>query len=307
MVNTRAQAEQPTATMDTAATKPSDATTSTGSQSPSQTEWRPTNYTTPATPDVTPPAVWELLLANLQRLNDATFPQQEEILPIFSGRPEEDPRVFLEELEYTFAQRKTPERLSLKMAFGQLRDQAAEAFPAERFYAHTWGSFKADLVREFAAPSVIGRHYAVLFGEPQPSNEAAHVFLDRKMALARRLVPSFTDEHMLPVLLDQLQQPVRSRMCAPRPSTLLELRTWARDIEEDLRAAAASRRTTATGKTKEPPTEPPTPAPRRTTAEFPPPPCHHCPDRHFHRDCPVLREKWRSNIAQGNDSGAGRR
>lgn len=128
---------------------------------------------------------------------------------------------------------------------------------------------------------------AQLYSKKQGEKEPVTVFLQQKYLLALRLLPDAEEDTLVPILLESLRPSIRRVIRAASPRSFGELLD--RAVEAKLDEAD-----------EQPQKEPKKEEPRKTPAQQRlstlgderrrnGPPCHYCPEYHFHRDCPVLR------------------
>ena len=136
---------------------------------------------------------------------------------------------------------------------------------------------------------------AQLFGKKQQDKETAGTFLQQKYMLYQRIRREETEEAKVDTLLNLMRPSLKKAMRAHTIVDFSNLLSKALQAERD-----EEEENQASGKTK----SSSAPAPnkngeiKRKENQTGPPKCWHCPDYHFHWDCPVLNknqppENWR--------------
>uniref|UniRef100_A0A1Y1K253 Retrotransposon gag domain-containing protein n=1 Tax=Photinus pyralis TaxID=7054 RepID=A0A1Y1K253_PHOPY len=207
-------------------------------------------------------------------------------LPTFSGDHLEDPTVFFSTLEQTIQTTDPTEKL--KTAAAQLKGEAAKWWNSYEAFSPTYNDLKNYTREKYDSSKIRGKMQSEFFGREQGA-ESPQQFLQRKAQLAKRLkIP--IGEH-LELLRDLLHPRIRVAFLTTTPTSLLDLVRHAEEIENCNKALPRN---------NQPRPSPPTPADRPPNT----PKCHHCPEYHFHRDCPVLtrRRDQGNGAAVGNNA-----
>ncbi|KAK5649587.1 hypothetical protein RI129_000616 [Pyrocoelia pectoralis] len=202
-------------------------------------------------------------------------------LPTFAGEPLDDPKTFLVELE-----KKSPQdddTAKLKTATKQLKGEAAKWWKTYEGFDLTYEEFKSTFNDQFDTERLRAKLHAEFLSREQKT-ETCQAFLQRKAQVAKRLRLDI-NQH-LDLLKDLIHPRIRSFLRNTPATTILELVRLAVLYEEDQKAI-----------------------PKEANAASSPPPerrpnmprCHFCPEFHFHRDCPVSRQRQ----DQGNEQAAG--
>ena len=219
-------------------------------------------------------------------------------LPEFSGQGHEDPENFIRECEQTFDASQTEMHLRSRLASRALKDDAARWFAVYKSLNLTWVKFCELLRNRFAAPTTMMKLSAKLYGQPQSDKESTSVFLEQRHLLVRRLFPDAPEQQIVGILVESLRASTKKLLRSSVFEMVGDLVIRAKQIEQDeAEERNANRRSAQT----------PTPAvsakPRTNTQlpalsqnlfnndkpkSAPPqlPRCHHCPGRHWNRDCP---------------------
>lgn len=225
----------------------------------------------------------------LEALQAALLPKEEK-RPTFSGDPLEDPEQFLAELEATFpTDISADQKQKLAAAQKQLRGAVATWWEPYADFQPTYEGFTKLFLEQYGGIERTMQISAQYYGQQQSNNETALDFLRLKVRQAARLKVSPADH--LPMYLQMLLPKVRLAIRYPPPTTVLELLQRAETAERDLLEAAPKR-------SQVKPAEPAREAGPSSRPTNQLPRCQFCPERHFHRHCPVLN-------GSGNDPLAG--
>lgn len=259
-------------------------------------------------------ATMQALAANLPAAPVPQAPPAVTPLPAeFHGLPYEDPVVFSNDLETFFATAHTPEREKARIAASLLKNEASKWYGIYQNLNWPWETFRERLLAEYNAPCVLANSRTDLYGRHQTVSEPVMLFLEEKVRLAARLQPELQAQELVALLIELLHPRIQRFIYAAAPRTVQDLLSHARLTEKSFKADTAAKTSKAVN---QPATEDtakntvpaaPRTAPRAAPHTAPPaynrqpPKCHFCPGRHYHRDCPVLRER------SGNGSPVGPR
>ena len=219
-------------------------------------------------------------------------------LPEFSGQDHEDPENFLRECEQTFDASHTEMHLCSRLASRALKDDAARWFAVYKNLNLTWIKFCELLRNRFATPTMMMKLSAKLYGQPQTDKESTSVFLEQRHLLARRLFPDAPEQQIVGILVESLRASTKKLLRSSVFETVGDLVMRAKQIEQDeaeeRNASRCSVQTSTPADSVKP--RPNTQLPALPQNVFsgdkpksaPPqlPRCHHCPGRHWNRDCP---------------------
>lgn len=229
-------------------------------------------------------------------------------LPEFWGQTHEDPSDFLEKLTAAFRSQGTPPSMWLHIGKWQLKGEAEAWWGEYGEFVTEWEQLATRLKHRFAGRTSLASAGRELYGTEQSPGQPVERFIRQKARLHQRLYPTAGIDELLDLLIDQVVPPLRPLLRTTRPHDLEELIRLAVDLESVL---GTQRENKAPNRAPPPPARqgpnraPPLSAPpERQSAPYSTPnqlpQCRHCPKRHFHRDCPVLREK---NANRNNQSG----
>lgn len=206
--------------------------------------------------------------------------------PNFAGLPYECPSVFYDRFN-TFADKlgicddedRTAEFLDCLTG-----DAAAfmRTLPAQHM---PFSSVVSALKEEFGSAQVIRKLKIGLAKNMKKNSESAVAFTQTRLLLLQRLYPGEDALTSIERLCQLLPELVAANVALKEPETVEEFQRVLALVEAAM----------------------PPPAPKPRTSEAPKPParelpqCFNCPGKHWHRDCPVLRQ----HREQGNGQGAG--
>lgn len=229
------------------------------------------------------------------------------ITATFHGLKHEDPERYLRQLEQQLLDYRIRPEQWADYAVRQLRGEAATWAEKYTGLQIDWPEFCERFRHHFCGAQHHAELLAELYGQKQAS-ESAELFLLRKIKLLRRLAPG-SEEASIPMLIQQLQPGIRPMLRVSPPTTLEELLQRAVTIEEDIRENERwTRRVRSAGDCPERRAESDqhhqasrsadtgrryTKEERRQSSQAPR--CRYCPERHFHRDCPVRQAQQAGN------------
>lgn len=243
--------------------------------------------------------------------------------PEFSGRPHECPDKFIQDMECYLQTRRIHPDAHVRTAIAQLHGDAAIWCRDIAAIELPFATLCSRLRQRYASDRVLARLAAELHNNEQALSEPAELFIRRKGCLARRLQPQIRERTLVETIVGTLHPRYRRVLRFQRFETLEELSDAARELEADFRAEMRPRSTppsenrarSNTATTEEAAakktaprvirdninTSPPrSDAARRDdkpTDRRPLPQCQFCPERHWHRNCPVA--------LSGNERAAG--
>lgn len=239
----------------------------------------------------------------------------------FSGLPHEDPEKFLTKLQAQLENQRIPVDQWAEFAERQLRGEASIWAKRYQGLQLDWPEFVQRFNHRFNNTLAVASLWSDLYGRKQSASESVEIFLLQKLKLLRRLAPQ-CELQFLPVIIEQLRPELRIQLRAVPVRNFEDLMNRATLAEKDeLEAKSTSRpakntpnscdgsrgdsldqvggrpivEITTKGEDKA--------AQRRSSLA---PWCHYCPERHFHRDCPVKNaEPGNGQGPQRNKSGLG--
>lgn len=136
-----------------------------------------------------------------------------------------------------------------------------------------WAKFRNLLIQNFSGVSALNKIHIKIYAVKQKEKEAVRVFLQRKYLLALRLLPQATEKQIVALLLE-----------AFRPSIKKVLRETITSFEELVKRAVQATLPLNANETA------------ATASVRPPPQCHYCSGRHFHKDCPIIKERQNAAV-----------
>lgn len=264
----------------------------------SDSQWRPTQTNT--TQELH--AIVQAYLSGLHRQTTTV------IWPKYSGKLAEDPEAFFVALAAAFENEHIPPEQQVPRALQQLEGEAARQLAQYEGLQMSWAEFQDVIRLKFAAPERRHRQIRQVLEEEQRPDEDVAAFIFRKRQEARRLLPTLSDKELACAVHDLLKPQVRHHL-PPVVDSLEELCTRATAVEEALRRPTARPATATTRPAGARQVTAPAPAPTAAAAPSRPAPqdprCRFCPERHWHRDCPVRRAQLTTVPDQGNEEPAG--
>ena len=224
-------------------------------------------------------------------------------LPTFTGSDHEDPHSFLQECEEHFRQTAIEPNQWTRLAGKALQESAAKWFELYKTIYLPWMKFKELLVKKYAATTILMKLHTTLYSRKQSEKENTAIFLQQKYLLALRLRPEAPEEEIVAILLESLRPSIRRAIRASAPSSFEELfdRAVEAEIDEVDDGPRKETRRDDIKMIKNISAEPVNiPAPTRRV-----PPCNYCPERHYHRDCPVFNSRLNQDNWQSSDQNNG--
>lgn len=228
-------------------------------------------------------------------------------LPTFTGMDHEDPEEFLDQCEYYFTEAAIQPTLWSRMVNKSLTGKASKWYEAYRNLSLPWAKFRTLLTQHFAGASAVNKLHIKLYSAKQDEKEAVGVFLQRKYLLALRLLPQASENQVVALLLESLKPSIKKVLRSATINSFEELVERAVLAENDEAEENPRKTTREVAPSKGTPTAAEKPSPStQTPSTRPPPQCHYCPGRHFHRDCPIIKERqntafpgnWRKRAAE---------
>jgi hypothetical protein len=168
-----------------------------------------------------------------------------------------------------------PPEFFTNYASPNLQGNAASWFATLQHLDLSWEDFVCELNNEYNSPLVLGELFCELFGRCQNKTEPVIIFLREKIALARRIHPTLTDDVLVASLMRLLRPSIGEALAGrqfPNTRSLIEA---AGSIEKlhAARPAALARPNVR-------------PAVVSATKRTPPYPCGICGGPHWNRECP---------------------
>lgn len=218
--------------------------------------------------------------------------------PEFWGKDHESPTFFLRNMERYFQSMRIPDVHRTATAAGALKGSAAHWWGDYRGLDFTWEQFEILLTRQYDSPTVRGKLQAQLYSERQNDKESVGVFLHRKSLLFRRLHPQENEISMVVALLELIRPTIRQAIRASGPRSFDDLLSRAVEAEHDEKELTR----VAPKKDEKKPLPKSEPTTKGTSPPSSLPRCWHCPERHFNRDCPVLKQKNEQSKPQNTEA-----
>ncbi|KAK9667552.1 hypothetical protein QE152_g41290, partial [Popillia japonica] len=189
-------------------------------------------------------------------------------------------------------------------------------------------SFKLLFREQFSCERRTDKMHEMLYGEPQKSDERGLEFIWRKRRLCQRLYPDWTEDNVISLIKRQMRTEYKVALGPHRYCSINELRAACIDIDELFHDTKRKNYLTPSSNSSsiknkpKPPNDtkrknyltpssnsssiknkpkPPTPSQREV------PKCRHCPEKHWHRDCPVLKQKSGEEQRTGPNTASGSR
>lgn len=206
-------------------------------------------------------------------------------LPTYAGNDHEDPKKFLSKCEEYFTDSQIPGPLKTQTAARGLIGEAERWWSCYQSLDFNWENFKELLLSRYDSPAIVSRLNAQLFSRKQGEKENAGVFLQQKYLLYQRIREDDPEVTKVASLLELLRSNLRMAIRPSKPETLSALMTKAIEMEYDLVE------TQNLYKPKKEFADKPADRPAKPSNEHQIPKCWHCPERHMHKDCPVLAQK----------------
>lgn len=218
--------------------------------------------------------------------------------PTFEGLDFECPEQFLQKFD----------RYASRLGITEDEDKAGElldclsgkaaAFTKTLPASHMpYEALAAALQEEYGGSRVLRRLHINLHRQVKKSNESVATFTHTRLLLLNRLFPDEDVATTVERLLQLLPEHIAANVALKEPATIAEFQRCLTLVESAVTTPTPRPRTSALTSG----TEASASRARETTARDPPP-CHYCPGNHWHRDCPVIKERY---PRPGNDTGAG--
>ena len=223
------------------------------------------------------------------------------VLPSFSGHDHEDPLTFLRECEEHFESTEAKPSQCTRLAGKALEEPASKWWELFKKISVTWEKFKEILIQRYASAPVLMQLHKNLYSRKQGERENTAVFLQQRYLSARRLLPIINEEGITALLLESLRPSIRRAIRSASPRNFEDLFQRALTAETD----EAEDYPRHEKKKEESKPREATPAAqtnmnqRAAQLSSNLPRCRFCPERHFHRNCPVLASQRNDDI-QGN-------
>jgi hypothetical protein len=164
----------------------------------------------------------------------------EEYLPTFSGDHDEDPELFMAEVQEFFATPQNaslPERVKVRLAHRQLRGRAQKSNTFFITRDKTISDLEARLLEEFGTEA----NFAELYREFQKGtlslDEPVEVFFARKTALYRRLFPDAPESRLVKELINQMPSQARLTLAGQCPQKVIDLKRATKEVLPYLRTS----------------------------------------------------------------------
>lgn len=225
----------------------------------------------------------------------------------FTGDVYQDPQVFLTQLETHLDSKQLTPQGTVRHIADLLGGEAATWFQHISEQVDSYDCFRRLFLERYCTDEREDTLHALLYGEEQKQQERAVPFILRKERLYRRLRLNWEDKRTVSLITRQLTPDYRI-MLGPHPlASVEELRRACAEIDEYIHGKFTEQRNESkksfnkpfvrrnlpdTSQPKRPARPIATAAPAPGNSHTGPPSCQYCPERHWHRDCPVLRARW---------------
>ncbi|KAK4872722.1 hypothetical protein RN001_014751 [Aquatica leii] len=201
-------------------------------------------------------------------------------LPIFSGDALEDPEEFFKALQTHFEERNINPEQQPKTTAEQLRDGAASWWKNYSVFEPTYKEMRQLVIQKYDNATIRAKMQAEFYTKEQKS-ESNSEFLNRKQRLAKRLKIPIQDCFSL---IKELVHPrFRPFIMDREPTSMMEFSIYLDELEPKVKSllSLSNRQYNAASSSPQPP----------STQGSTLPQCRYCPERHFHRDCPILEAR----------------
>lgn len=223
-------------------------------------------------------------------------------LPTYRGADHEDPKRFILKCNDYFQTTHTSETLKTTTASSGLQGDAAKWWVCYQLLDFEWDKFQELLLNQYDSPAVLSRLNAQLFSRKQGEKESAGIYLQQKYLLYQRLRTEEPELTKVSTLLELLRPSLRIAVRPTNPMTFAMLMTKAIEAEHDLAETVSIQPSRYLKKEDTQRVDKPARPP--ADGQYPPR-CWHCPERHLHKDCPVLAQKKADQTKnQGNSTQA---
>lgn len=228
----------------------------------------------PSSAERTETLIHELLQELVHQKTRAPKPAE---IPAFSGLQHQDAGRHFIACEDALQYAKVPQSQWIKQVTEKFNGAAASWYKKFESIDLDWPTFTRIAARKFDSED---RKTTALIDlrVVRQKNEPVALFLLEKMQLARRVAPEISDRALIQMLIKLLQPKIRDALILCTPATLDDLIDRAQELEEmhhgdEIQAKVESPRPHPLDKTR------------------PLPDCKFCPEKHFHRFCPVLNAR----------------
>ena len=223
------------------------------------------------------------------------------VLPSFSEHDHEDPLTFLREREEHFESTETEPSQWTHLAGKALEEPASKWWELFKNISVTWEKFKEILIQCYASAPVLMQLHKNLYSRKQGERENTAVFLQQRYLLARRLLPTTNEEGITTLLLESLRPSIRRAIRSAYPRNLENLfqRTLTAETDEAEDHPRHEKKKEESKPREAAPAAQTNTNQRAAQLSSNLPRCRFCPERHFHRNCPVLASQRNDDI-RGN-------
>lgn len=228
-------------------------------------------------------------LQNWEAFSQALFGHRPQ-LPEFYGRDHEDPTNYLERCEEYIEAFNLPERQRVRALEKGLKGEAEKWWLCYKTMGVEWPRYQ-DLVRSrFDSETIKGNLVAQLYGKKQEEKKSVGPFLQQKYMLYQRVRPTEPEATRVTTLISLLKPSIKRAMRAHNFADFSELLAKALEAERDEEEEQPPAKPKAKKEATEEKTKPPASQKEQSI-----PKCWHCPEKHWHKDCPVLQNKQSGN------------
>lgn len=225
-------------------------------------------------------------LRNWETFSQALFGHQP-LLPEYHGFDHENPVRYLERCTEYVEAYTIADQQRVKALEKGLKGEAEKWWQCYRGMEVDYARYQNLLTNRFDNETIRSDLISRLYGKKQTEHEPVGPFLQQKYMLYQRLRPDEPEATRITTLISLLNPSLRRAMRAHQFDDFSELLTKVLQAEQD--------EDDGTGQTKKAKKEAPAEASKGTKKTGNAPKCWHCPEFHFHRDCPVFKEKQKGN------------
>ena len=234
--------------------------------------------------------LYPLALQNWESFAQALFNHRPP-LPEFSGQDFEDPGDYLERCQVYITAFDLPEIQRTRVFEKGLKGEAEKWWNCYKTMNVDWTRYQELIRNRYDSATIKTAVSAQLFGKKQEKKEAARTFLQQKYMLYQRVRRGETEEAKVDTILNLMRPSLKKAMRAHNIVDFSDLLSKALQAERD---EEEENQSSGKGKSSTTPASSKNGEPKKRESRTGPPKCWHCPDFHFHRNCPVLKKNQAS-------------
>ncbi|KAL1449346.1 hypothetical protein WDU94_000537, partial [Cyamophila willieti] len=243
---------------------------------------------------------------NTQVLPTFALPPMDQLLPHFNANDDENPNEFINKFQTALKNYHIPEDTWKTIARNQMHQSARQWFDRNSSRFTSFNTFAELFKQQYNNSTVQTKLKAQFYGTPQSLTENSANFVNGKLKIYKRLFPMNSEEEAIEDIIQLLLPQVQVHLLHVPPTIddlflKLEVIDKARNVSDKHKPTAKIEQPKPTFtfvNEKPPPQIKNSPFSNSMQTNQPPPKpqefipnCRHCPARHFHRDCPVLKQK----------------